>query len=119
MNKDSKIYVAGHCGMVGSAIIRELKHQGYINIVTRTHTELDLCRQADVEKFFEDEKPEYVIDAAALVGGIKANSERPAEFMYINIQIQQNLIRSAFKNNVKKFLFWAVRVCILKNVLSR
>ena len=105
MEKNSKIYVAGHRGMVGSAIVRELERQGYTNIVTRTHAELDLCRQADVEKFFEEEKPEYVIDAAALVGGIKANSERPAEFMYINIEIQQNLIWTAFKSEVKKFLF--------------
>ena len=105
MEKNSKIYVAGHRGMVGSAIGRELERQGYTNIVTRTHAELDLCRQADVEKFFEEEKPEYVIDAAALVGGIKANSERPAEFMYINMQIQQNLIWPAFKSGVKKFLF--------------
>ena len=105
MKKNSKIYVAGHCGMVGSAIVRELERQGYTNIITRTHAELDLCRQADVEKFFEDEKPEYVIDAAALVGGIKANSERPAEFMYINMQIQQNLIWTAFKSDVIKFLF--------------
>ena len=105
MEKNSKIYVAGHRGMVGSAIVRELERQGYTNIVTRTHAELDLCRQADVEKFFEEEKPEYVIDAAALVGGIKANSERPAEFMYINMEIQQNLIWTAFKSDVKKFLF--------------
>ena len=105
MEKNSKIYVAGHRGMVGSAIVRELERQGYTNIITRTHAELDLCRQADVEKFFEEEKPEYVIDAAALVGGIKANSERPAEFMYINMEIQQNLIWTAFKSDVKKFLF--------------
>lgn len=105
MEKNSKIYVAGHRGMVGSAIVRELERQGYTNIVARAHAELDLCRQADVEKFFEDEKPEYVIDAAALVGGIRANNERPAEFMYINMQIQQNLIWSAFNNGVKKFLF--------------
>ena len=105
MDKDSKIYVAGHRGMVGSAIVRELEQQGYTNIVTRTHGELDLCRQADVERFFAEEKPEYVIDAAALVGGIKANSERPAEFMYVNMQIQQNLIWAAFKSGVKKFLF--------------
>ncbi len=91
--------------MVGSAIVRELKRQGYTNIIGKTHSELDLTRQADVEDFFEKEKPEYVIDAAALVGGIKANSEKPAEFMYINMEIQQNLIWSAFKSNVKKFLF--------------
>ena len=105
MEKNSKIYVAGHRGMVGSAIVRELERQGYTNIIKRTHAELDLCRQAEVERFFAEEKPEYVIDAAALVGGIKANSERPAEFMYINMQIQQNLIWTAFQSNVKKFLF--------------
>ena len=105
MQKNSKIYVAGHRGMVGSAIVRELERQGYTNIITKTHAELDLCRQADIEHFFKEEMPEYVIDAAALVGGIKANSERPAEFMYINMQIQQNLIWTAFKSDVKKFLF--------------
>ena len=105
MDKDSKIYVAGHRGMVGSAIVRELECQGYTNIITRTHSELELCRQADVECFFAEEKPEYVIDAAALVGGIKANSERPAEFLYVNMQIQQNLIWAAFESGVKKFLF--------------
>ena len=105
MQKNSKIYVAGHRGMVGSAIVRELERQGYTNIITRTHAELDLCRQADVERFFKEEMPEYVIDAAALVGGIKANSERPAEFMYINMQIQQNLIWTAFNSGVKKLLF--------------
>ncbi len=105
MEKNAKIYVAGHRGMVGSAIITELERQGYTNIVTRTHNELDLCRQADVESFFAEERPEYVIDAAALVGGIKANSERPTEFMYVNMQIQQNLIWAAFKSSVKKFLF--------------
>ena len=105
MDKDSKIYVAGHRGMVGSAIVKELERQGYTNIVARTHGELDLCRQADAERFFAEEKPEYVIDAAALVGGIKANSERPAEFLYVNMQIQQNLIWAAFESGVKKFLF--------------
>ena len=105
MQKNSKIYVAGHRGMVGSAIVSELERQGYTNIVTRTHAELDLCRQADVERFFAKEKPEYVIDAAALVGGIKVNSERPAEFLYINMQIQQNLIWTAFNSGVEKLLF--------------
>lgn len=105
MEKNSKIYVAGHRGMVGSAIVHELERQGYTNIVTRTHAELDLCRQTDVERFFDEEEPEYVMDAAALVGGIKANSERPAEFMYINMQIQQNLIWTAFNSGVRKFLF--------------
>ena len=81
MEKNSKIYVAGHRGMVGSAIVRELERQGYTNLVTRTHAELDLCRQTDVERFFEEEKPEYVFLAAAKVGGIGTNSIHPADFM--------------------------------------
>ena len=85
MEKDAKIYVAGHRGMVGSAIVRELKKQGYTNIITRTHKELDLCRQNDVEEFFAEEKPEYVFLAAAKVGGIAANSEALADFMYFNM----------------------------------
>ena len=82
MEKNSKIYIAGHRGMVGSAIVRELNKQGYENIITRTHKELDLTRQEVVEKFFADEKPEYVFLAAAKVGGIVANNESPADFMY-------------------------------------
>lgn len=105
MEKNAKIYVAGHRGMVGSAIVRELQRQGYNNIITRSHKELDLQRQDKVEEFFAQEKPEYVIDAAAKVGGIKANSEYPAEFFYENMAIEQNLIWSAFHSGVKKFLF--------------
>lgn len=105
MNKGSKIYVAGHIGLVGSAFIRYLEANGYYNIVKRTHEELDLTRQEKVESFFDSERPEYVIDAAALVGGIKANSESPADFFYQNMQIEQNLIWSAYKYNTKKFLF--------------
>ncbi|MBR6527709.1 MAG: NAD-dependent epimerase/dehydratase family protein, partial [Lachnospiraceae bacterium] len=82
MEKDAKIYVAGHRGMVGSAIIRCLERNGYHNIITRTHKELDLCRQADVEQFFAQEKPDYVFLAAAKVGGIIANSQSLADFMY-------------------------------------
>ena len=85
MDKNAKIYVAGHRGMVGSAIVRELERQGYTNIVTRTHKELNLCRQDDVEKFFAQEKPEYVFLAAAKVGGIVANEEALADFMYDNM----------------------------------
>ena len=85
MEKNSKIYVAGHRGMVGSAIVRELERQGYTNIITRTHKELDLCRQEDVERFFETEKPEYVFLAAAKVGGIIANERHLADFMYDNL----------------------------------
>lgn len=105
MDKEAKIYVAGHTGLVGSAFVRKLKELGYNNILVRTHTELDLLNQKEVEVFFEKEKPEYVIDAAAKVGGIKANSEAPADFFYENMQIEQNLIWSAYKFGVKKFLF--------------
>ena len=105
MEKNSKIYVAGHRGMVGSAIVRELKRQGYNNIVTRTHKELDLIRQADVEKFFAEEKPEYVFLAAAKVGGIGANSEAPADFMYQNMMIEMNVIHAAWQNGCKKLEF--------------
>ncbi|MBQ3456459.1 MAG: NAD-dependent epimerase/dehydratase family protein, partial [Synergistaceae bacterium] len=96
MNKEAKIFVAGHRGMVGSAIFRELKRNGYNNIITRTHSELDLTRQADVEAFFAEEKPEYVFLAAAKVGGIAANSQALADFMYYNMMIEMNVIHSAF-----------------------
>ena len=105
MNRDSKIYVAGHRGLVGSAIVRNLEERGYTNIICRTHKELDLTRQADVEKFFEEEKPEYVFLAAAKVGGIHANNTRPAEFIYENLMIESNIIHSAYKYGVKKLLF--------------
>ncbi|MBQ7705969.1 MAG: NAD-dependent epimerase/dehydratase family protein, partial [Selenomonadaceae bacterium] len=105
MEKGAKIYVAGHRGMVGSAIVRELKRQGYENIITRTHKELDLCRQVEVEKFFAEEKPDYVFLAAAKVGGIVANSSSPADFMYQNMMIEMNVINSAWKNSCKKLLF--------------
>lgn len=105
MNKESKIYVAGHRGMVGSAIVRALKAQGYNNLITKTSKELDLRNQNDVEYFFEDEKPEYVFLAAAKVGGIYANNAYPAEFLYDNLMIECNVIHSAYKYNVKKLLF--------------
>jgi GDP-L-fucose synthase len=105
MNRDSKIYVAGHRGLVGSAIVRNLEERGYTNIICRTHKELDLTRQADVEKFFEEEKPEYVFLAAAKVGGIHANNTRPAEFIYDNLMIESNIIHSAYKYGIKKLLF--------------
>ena len=95
MKKDSKIYVAGHRGLVGSAIVRELKKKGYINIVGRTHKELDLMSSKEVENFFNEEKPEYVFLAAAKVGGIYANSTYPADFIYENLQIQNNVIGNA------------------------
>lgn len=105
MKKDSKIYVAGHRGMVGSAIVRQLEKEGYGNIVMRTHAELDLTRQQDVEDFFEKERPEYVFLAAAQVGGIGANAARPADFMWRNMMIEMNVIHSAWRNGVKKLLF--------------
>lgn len=105
MNKDSKIYVAGHRGLVGSAVVRNLEERGYTNIIYRTHKELDLTRQVEVEKFFEEEKPEYVFLAAAKVGGIHANNTRPAEFIYDNLMIESNIIHSAYKYGVKKLLF--------------
>ena len=105
MAKDAKIYVAGHRGMVGSAIVRELKRQRYSNIITRTHKELDLCRQAAVEDFFAHEKPEYVFLAAAKVGGIVANSEALADFMYENMLLEMNVIHAAWKNGCKKLEF--------------
>ncbi|MBQ4531481.1 MAG: GDP-L-fucose synthase [Lachnospiraceae bacterium] len=105
MDKNGKIYVAGHRGMVGSAIVRELEKQGYTNIVTRTSKELDLRRQSEVEKFFEEEKPEYVFLAAAKVGGIMANSKHPADFMYDNMILEMNVIKGAYENKVKKLMF--------------
>lgn len=104
MEKNSKIYLAGHTGLVGSAIHRKLLESGYTNIITRTSNELDLTRQSDVEKFFMEEKPEYVILAAAKVGGILANSTYPAEFIYKNLMIGLNVIHSAYKYGVKKLL---------------
>ena len=105
MNKDSKIYVAGHRGMVGSAIIRELKREGYTNIITRTHSELDLCRQEAVEHFFAEEQPEYVFLAAAKVGGIIANHSALADFMYDNMMLEMNVIHAAWKNGCKKYFY--------------
>ena len=105
MEKDAKIYVAGHHGMVGSAICRELKRQGYTCVVTRTHAQLDLCRQDAVEAFFAEEKPAYVFLAAAKVGGIQANAEAPADFMYQNMMLEMNVIHAAWKNGCRKLEF--------------
>ena len=105
MNLDSKIYVAGHRGLVGSAIVKNLKSKGYTNIINRVHSELDLLNQQAVADFFESEKPKYVILAAAKVGGIVANSTYRAEFIYENIQIQNNIIHQSYLNGVKKLLF--------------
>ncbi len=105
MNIEDKIYVAGHRGLVGSAIVRALQNKGFKNIVTRTHEELDLVDQAAVRKFFETERPEYVFLAAAKVGGIHANNTYPADFIYINLQIQNNVIHNSYLTGVKKLCF--------------
>ena len=105
MDKNAKIYVAGHRGMVGSAIVRRLEKEGYTNIIKRTSKELDLRRQDKVEAFFAVEQPDYVFLAAAKVGGILANNEHPADFMYDNMIIEMNVIHAAFKNQVKKLMF--------------
>ena len=105
MEKNAKIYVAGHRGMVGSAIVRELEKQWYSNIITRSHHELDLTRQAAVEEFFATEKPEYVFLAAAKVGGIMGNSTAKADFMYVNMILEMNVIHAAWQNGCKKLEF--------------
>ena len=105
MEKTAKIYVAGHRGLVGSALVRNLQAQGYENIVTVTRQEVDLLDQKAVAEFFEKEKPEYVFLAAAKVGGILANSTKPAEFLYENLLIEMNIIHQAYRNGVKKLLF--------------
>ncbi|RME13519.1 MAG: GDP-L-fucose synthase [Bacteroidetes bacterium] len=105
MEKTSKIYVAGHRGMVGSAIYRKLQQEGYTHIITKTSKELDLRNQSDVEKFFENHQPEYVFLAAAKVGGILANNTYRAEFLYDNLMIQSNVIHASYKYGVKKLLF--------------
>jgi GDP-L-fucose synthase len=105
MDKNSKIYIAGHRGLVGSALTRRLQSRGYNNIVGRPHAELDLRKQTDVQSFFESEKPDFVILAAAKVGGIYANNAFPAEFIEDNLLIQNNVIHNAWKSNVKRLLF--------------
>ena len=105
MNKNSKIYIAGHRGLVGSAIVKNLESKGYTNLVYRTHKELDLTSQKEVEEFFQSEKPEFVILAAAKVGGIVANNTYRADFIYENLAIQNNVIHNAYKYGVTKLLF--------------
>src|SRR3954471_21272445 len=105
MRLDSRIYVAGHRGLVGSAIMRCLQKAGYQNVITRTHAELDLIDQAAVRTFFEQEKPEYVFLAAATVGGILANNTYPADFIYQNLAIQNNVIGESHRAGVKRLLF--------------
>lgn len=111
MNKTDKIYIAGHKGLVGSAILRLLQKEGYTNLIYKSRKELDLTNQVSVSDFFKQEKPEYVFLAAAKVGGIHANNTYPADFIVDNIQIQTNIIKSSFENNVKKLLFMG-SVCI-------
>jgi GDP-L-fucose synthase len=104
MNKQSKIYIAGHTGLVGSALLRNLESSGYTNIITRSHKELDLTRQEDTEKFFQKEKPDYVFLAAARVGGIMANMTYTAEFIYDNLAIAMNVIHASYRSGVQKLL---------------
>lgn len=105
MNLNDKIYIAGHRGLVGSAIVRQLKERGFNNLLMRTHKELDLTSQSQVQGFFKQERPDYVILAAAKVGGIYANDNYPADFIYQNIMIEANVINSAYENKVKRLLF--------------
>lgn len=105
LDKSGKIFVAGHRGLVGSAIVRKLQHLGFTNLILKTHSDLDLTRQNDVESFFSATKPQYVILAAAKVGGIHANNTYPADFISINLQIQTNVIDCAYKFGVKKLIF--------------
>lgn len=118
MNKDAKIFVAGHSGMVGSAVVRCLNGQGFNNLVLRTSKELDLTRQVDVERFFDETKPEFVFLAAARVGGILANNTYRAEFIYTNLQIQNNVIHTAWKTDVKKLLFFSSS-CVYPRMCSQ
>ncbi|MBF7042048.1 GDP-L-fucose synthase [Campylobacter volucris] len=118
MDKNSKIYIAGHRGLTGSAIMQNLKNKGYTNIVFKTHNELDLIDQKAVNEFFIKEKPEYVILCAARVGGILANNTYRADFIYENLQIQNNVIHSSYINNVKKLLFLGT-ACIYPKICSQ
>ena len=105
MNLNDKIYIAGHTGMVGCAIVRQLEFRGFANLLVRTHKELDITNQSQVQSFFQQEKPDYVILAAAKVGGIHANDTYPADFIYQNMMIEANIINSAYENKVKRLLF--------------
>ena len=105
MNLNDKIYIAGHRGLVGSAVLRNLESKGFNNLLTKSHKDLDLTNQTKVKNFFEKEKPDYVILAAAKVGGIYANNTYPADFIYQNTMIETNIIHSAYENKVKRLLF--------------
>jgi len=118
MNKDSKIYIAGHRGLVGSAIMRQLEARGCNNLIIRTHKELDLTNQAAVQDFFANEKPEYVILAAGKVGGVHANNTYPANFIYLNMMIEANVIDAAYKNNITRLLFLG-STCIYPKAITQ
>src|SRR6056297_661372 len=102
MNKDARIYIPGHNGLAGSAILRKLKSEGYTNLITRDHAQLDLTRQSDTEAFFKKTQPDYVFLAAAKVGGILANDTYPADFIYRNLAIQTNIIQAAYNSGVRR-----------------
>jgi GDP-L-fucose synthase len=118
MNKGGKIYIAGHRGLVGSAIVRQLEDRGFTNLLMRTHKELDLTNQAQVQSFFQQENPDYVILAAAKVGGIHANNTYPADFIYQNMMIEANVINSAYENKVKQLLFLG-STCIYPKIVEQ
>ena len=118
LTPESRIYIAGHRGLVGSAIVRDLEQRGISNMITRTHKELDLTNQQDVNAFFAKEKPDYVILAAAKVGGIHANNTYPAEFIYDNLMIESNVINAAYRNNVQRLLFLGSS-CIYPKAVSQ
>ena len=105
MDLNEKIYIAGHCGLVGSAIVRQLKSRGFTNLLMRTHKELDLTNQVSVQTLFKNEQPDYVVLAAGKVGGIYANNTYPADFIYQNIMIEANIIHAAYEYKVKRLLF--------------
>src|SRR6266850_369017 len=118
MNQNAKIYVAGHRGLVGSALVRQLTALGHVNLILRSHRELDLTDQNEVREFFADERPEYVFQAAAKVGGILANSTSPAEFIYKNLLIQTNVIHEAYRSGVKRLLFLGSSCIYPQNALQ-
>ena len=118
MNLNDKIYIAGHTGLAGSSILRYLKKKGFKNLLLRTHSELDLTIQSKVEKFFSQEKPDYVFLAAAKVGGIQANNSYPADFIYKNMMIQANIINAAYENSVKRLLFLGSTCIYPKNIVQ-
>ena len=118
MDLNEKIYIAGHRGLVGKAIVRQLKSRGFCNLITRTHEELDLTNQSFVNDFFNQEKPQYVILAAGKVGGIYANNTYPAEFIFNNIMIEANVIHASYQSNVKRLLFLG-STCIYPKVVEQ